>query len=94
MDTPTLVFIFLLATALGVELIVKVPSTLHTPLMSGANAISGITLVGALLAASRGHDAFSVVLGVSAVALATINVVGGYLATDRMLKMFHRRDRK
>jgi NAD(P) transhydrogenase subunit alpha len=94
MDTPTLFFIFLLATALGVELISKVPSTLHTPLMSGANAISGITLVGALLAASREHDTFSIVLGVAAVALATVNVVGGYLVTDRMLKMFHRKDRK
>ena len=94
MDTATLLFIFLLASALGFELISKVPSTLHTPLMSGSNAISGITLVGALLAASRGHDTLSVVLGVVAVALATINIVGGYLATDRMLKMFRRKGRK
>ena len=93
MDTATLFFIFVLAGALGFELISKVPSTLHTPLMSGANAISGITLVGALLAASSGHDTLSVVLGVAAVALATINVVGGYLVTDRMLKMFRRKDR-
>jgi NAD(P) transhydrogenase subunit alpha len=94
MDTATLFFIFLLASALGLELIAKVPSTLHTPLMSGSNAISGITLVGALLAAGGGHDAFSIVLGVAAVALATMNVVGGYLVTDRMLKMFHRKERK
>ena len=94
MDIPTLLFIFVLATALGVELIAKVPSTLHTPLMSGSNAVSGITLVGALLAASRGHDTLSTVLGVAAVVLATINVVGGYLVTDRMLKMFHRKERQ
>ena len=94
MDTATLLFIFLLASALGFELIAKVPSSLHTPLMSGSNAISGVTLVGALLAAGHGHDTFSVVLGVAAVALATINVVGGYLVTDRMLKMFRRKDPK
>lgn len=94
MDTVTLFFIFLLASALGLELIAKVPSTLHTPLMSGSNAISGITLVGALLAASGGHDTFSIVLGVAAVVMATINVVGGYLVTDRMLKMFRRKERK
>ena len=94
MDTATLCFIFLLASALGFELISKVPSALHTPLMSGSNAISGITLVGALLAAGWGHDTLSVTLGVAAVALATINVVGGYLITDRMLRMFRRRERK
>ena len=94
MDTATLFFIFLLASALGFELISKVPSALHTPLMSGSNAISGVTLVGALLAASRGHDSLSVALGVAAVALATINVVGGYLVTDRMLRMFRRKERK
>ena len=94
MDTATLFFIFILAGALGFELISKVPSTLHTPLMSGSNAISGITLVGALLAASGGHDTLSIVLGVAAVALATVNVVGGYLVTDRMLKMFRRKDGK
>ena len=94
MDAATLFFIFLLASALGFELISKVPSTLHTPLMSGSNAISGITLVGALLAASSGHDTLSGVFGVAAVVLATINVVGGYLVTDRMLKMFRRKDRK
>lgn len=94
MDTATLFFVFLLASALGLELVAKVPSTLHTPLMSGSNAISGITLVGALLAAGGGQDTFSIGLGVAAVALATINVVGGYLATDRMLKMFRRKEKK
>jgi H+-translocating NAD(P) transhydrogenase subunit alpha len=92
MDTATLFFIFILAGALGFELISKVPSALHTPLMSGSNAISGITLVGALVAASGGQDTLSIVLGVAALVLATINVVGGYLVTDRMLKMFRRKD--
>lgn len=92
MDSATLCFIFILAGALGFELISRIPSALHTPLMSGSNAISGITLVGALLAASGGHDTLSIVLGVAAVALATVNVVGGYLVTDRMLKMFRRKD--
>ncbi len=84
-----LLFIFLLAIFLGFELISKVPSTLHTPLMSGANAISGITIVGALVAAgSAGSDVLTTVLGTLAVVFATINVVGGYLVTDRMLEMF------
>jgi NAD(P) transhydrogenase subunit alpha len=88
-----LLFIFMLAMALGFELISKVPSTLHTPLMSGSNAISGITVVGALLAAgAAGNDSLSVWLGTGAVALATINVVGGYLVTDRMLRMFKKKE--
>ncbi|MBI2924718.1 MAG: NAD(P) transhydrogenase subunit alpha [Verrucomicrobia bacterium] len=87
-----LFFIFMLATALGFEVIAKVPSILHTPLMSGSNAISGITIVGALLAAGSGHDTVSSVLGTAAVALAMINVVGGYLVTDRMLKMFKKKE--
>lgn len=82
--------LFVLAVFLGVELITKVPATLHTPLMSGSNAISGITLVGALLAAGAGSgDSLWVpVLGLVAVTLATINVVGGFLVTNRMLRMF------
>ncbi|WP_299313565.1 NAD(P) transhydrogenase subunit alpha [uncultured Halomonas sp.] len=87
------VSLFVLAVILGVELITKVPATLHTPLMSGSNAISGITVVGALLAAGSG-DVSSVwvsFLGMIAVALATINVVGGFLVTNRMLRMFRRR---
>ncbi len=82
-----LLFIFVLAIFLGFELITKVPSQLHTPLMSGSNAISGITIVGALLAAGIGGTV-GTVLGTLAVIFATINVVGGYLVTDRMLAMF------
>lgn len=84
-----LFFVFVLAIFLGIELISKVPSQLHTPLMSGSNAISGITIVGALLAAGQAEDErLLIVLGTLAVALAMINVVGGYLVTDRMLGMF------
>lgn len=84
-----LFFIFVLSIFLGFELISKVPSQLHTPLMSGSNAISGITIVGALIAAGSGSgETTSVVLGTLAVAFATINVVGGYMVTDRMLGMF------
>ena len=87
-----LLALFVLSLFLGVELITKVPPTLHTPLMSGTNAVSGITLVGALLAA--GSDTSPIVvngLGFIAVTLATINVVGGYLVTNRMLAMFKRK---
>ncbi|MDA9599019.1 NAD(P) transhydrogenase subunit alpha [bacterium] len=87
-----LLALFVLSLFLGVELITKVPPTLHTPLMSGTNAVSGITLVGALLAA--GSDSSPVLvngLGFIAVTLATINVVGGYLVTNRMLAMFKRK---
>jgi len=88
-----LFFVFVLAIFLGVELISKVPSQLHTPLMSGSNAISGITIVGALVATGQPHGGTLVtVLGVIAVAAAMINVVGGYLVTDRMLAMFKRKD--
>lgn len=84
-----LLFTFVLAIFLGFELISKVPSQLHTPLMSGSNAISGITIVGALIAAGSAEtDAFATALGALAVALAMINVIGGYLVTDRMLGMF------
>jgi NAD(P) transhydrogenase subunit alpha len=85
-------FILMLAIFLGFELIAKVPATLHTPLMSGANAISGITLVGALVAAGMHLSSFASWLGAFAVALATINVVGGYMVTDRMLAMFKKKD--
>ena len=80
--------LFVLATFLGYELIAKVPPLLHTPLMSGANAISGITLVGAVLAAGSGETGLSTLLGFFAVIFATINVVGGFMVTRRMLKMF------
>ncbi len=82
-----LLFVFVLAAFLGFELINRIPSQLHTPLMSGTNAISGITVVGAIAAAASGGT-FGTVLGIIAVVLATINVVGGYLVTDRMLGMF------
>jgi len=88
-----LLFIFVLAAFLGFELIAKVPSQLHTPLMSGSNAISGITIVGALLAAGADDGSMATtILGTTAVALATINVIGGYLVTDRMLGMFKKKD--
>ncbi len=82
------IYVFVLATFIGIEVISKVPPLLHTPLMSGSNAISGITLVGSLIAAGEGHGSLSVYLGMIAVVFATINVVGGFLVTDRMLKMF------
>ena len=85
-----LLFILVLAVFLGIELITKVPSTLHTPLMSGANAISGITLVGALLSSGSG-ETITTILGTAAVFFATINVIGGYLVTNRMLAMFKKK---
>jgi len=85
-----LLFILILSIFLGVELITKVPSTLHTPLMSGANAISGITLVGALLSSGSG-EILTTILGTAAVFFATINVIGGYLVTNRMLSMFKKK---
>ncbi|NLG09687.1 MAG: NAD(P) transhydrogenase subunit alpha [Deinococcales bacterium] len=85
--TILLLFVFVLAVFLGFELINKVPSQLHTPLMSGTNAISGITLVGAL-AATAIEGTFGTLLATLAVVFATVNVVGGYLVTDRMFGMF------
>ena len=87
------VTILVLAVFVGFEVITKVPPTLHTPLMSGANAISGITLVGAMISAGADHAALATVLGVGAVVLATVNVVGGFLVTHRMLSMFKRKER-
>lgn len=87
-----LLYILILASYLGFELINKVPPTLHTPLMSGANAISGITIVGAIMACNElGYVSVSKWLGMVAIVLATINVVGGYAVTDRMLKMFKKK---
>ena len=86
-----LLFVFTLSIFLGVELITKVPATLHTPLMSGSNAISGITLVGAIISAGISGNEISTLLGTIAVAFATVNVVGGYLVTDRMLAMFKKK---
>lgn len=83
--------VFSLAVFVGFEVINKVPPTLHTPLMSGSNAISGITVVGAILAAGQRDVGLASILGAIAVALANINVVGGFLVTHRMLKMFKKR---
>lgn len=82
--------VFVLAAFVGFEVITKVPPTLHTPLMSGSNAISGITIIGAIIAAGSSSTTLATVLGFLAVTFATVNVVGGFLVTDRMLEMFKR----
>ncbi len=84
--------VFVLAVFVGFEIITKIPPTLHTPLMSGSNAISGITLVGAVLSAGSEHSELSTWLGMAAVVFATVNAVGGFMVTHRMLGMFKRRD--
>ncbi len=85
------IVVFTLATFLGVALINRVPPTLHTPLMSGANAVSGITIIGALILAGGRHGWISTILGFLAVVMAMLNVAGGYVVTDRMLQMFKRK---
>ena len=92
-DIPLVIslFIFALAALVGFEVITKVPPTLHTPLMSGANAISGITIIGAMVVVGPKGTDTAVVLGFLALVLATVNVVGGFMVTDRMLQMFRRR---
>ena len=96
MDTiMLLIFVFIIAAYLGVELISKVPSQLHTPLMSGTNAISGITIVGAIAATAvnaSGNKVLGIVLGAIAIFFATVNVIGGYFVTDRMLAMFKKKE--
>jgi NAD(P) transhydrogenase subunit alpha len=89
-----MIYILVLAGFVGFEVIRRVPPLLHTPLMSATNAISGISLVGSLVAAGSNHGMLSTVLGFIAVTSATINVVGGFLVTDRMLKMFKRKEVK
>ena len=84
-------YVFVLATLTGREVITKVPPTLHTPLMSGANAISGIAIVGAIVVSAQAEGALQVGLGIAAIAMATINVIGGFMVTDRMLSMFRKR---
>ena len=91
MDFLTGLTVFVLAIFVGFEIITKIPPTLHTPLMSGSNAISGITVVGAILAAGAGHGFIASTLGLLAVIMATVNVVGGFLVTNRMLEMFRRK---
>jgi NAD(P) transhydrogenase subunit alpha len=86
-----LLYVLVLASFVGFELISKVPPTLHTPLMSGSNAISGITIVGAIVASGPDLWSVSKVLGIAALLLATLNVVGGYMVTDRMLRMFKKK---
>ena len=90
----TLFIYFVLAVFVGFEVISKVPTILHTPLMSGSNAIHGIILVGALAIAATAHDFVTVALGFIAVVLATLNVVGGFVVTDRMLEMFRGRQQQ
>jgi len=84
--------IFVLAIFVGFEVITKVPPILHTPLMSGSNAISGITIIGAILAVGSGQETLTITLGFIALVAATINVVGGFLVTHRMLKKFRRKE--
>ena len=94
MDIATLITgltIFALAVFVGFEIITKIPPTLHTPLMSGSNAISGITVVGALVAIGNGDGSLATIFGFIALVMATINVVGGFLVTNRMLEMFRRK---
>jgi NAD(P) transhydrogenase subunit alpha len=91
MDGVALLTVFVLAAFVGYEVISKVSSTLHTPLMSGSNAISGIVLIGTIIVATVAESPAAVVLALVAVALASVNLVGGFLVTDRMLQMFRRR---
>lgn len=84
-------YVFVLATIAGREVISKVPPTLHTPLMSGANAISGIAIIGALVVTGAADSTGVKVLGIAGIVMATINVVGGFMVTDRMLQMFRKR---
>lgn len=94
MDAATLLFVFVLAAFVGLEIITKVPPTLHTPLMSGSNAISGIAIVGAILALQGEYSSTAQILGFVAVIFAMVNVVGGFMVTDRMLSMFGSKKKK
>ena len=89
-----LLVVFVLAAFVGFEVISKVPSILHTPLMSGSNAIHGVILVGAMIVAAQAHGALQIVLALAAIILATVNIVGGIVVTDRMLEMFKGREPK
>ncbi|NOX38074.1 MAG: NAD(P) transhydrogenase subunit alpha [Calditrichaeota bacterium] len=91
-DFVMILTIFVLAIFVGFEVITKVPPILHTPLMSGSNAISGITIIGAIISAGSQHTALTTILGLMAVIFATINVVGGFMVTHRMLEMFKRKE--
>jgi len=88
------IFIVILSIFLGIEVISNVPAILHTPLMSGANAIHGVVIIGAIIVMGHAHDTLSMVLGFLAVVLGTLNVVGGFVVTDRMLEMFKKKPKK
>ena len=88
------IFIIILSLFLGIEVISHVPSVLHTPLMSGANAIHGVVIIGAIIVMGHAHETLSMVLGFLAVILGTLNVVGGFVVTDRMLEMFRKKKSK
>ncbi|KAA0224578.1 MAG: NAD(P) transhydrogenase subunit alpha [Fimbriimonadales bacterium] len=94
MTLIAVITIFILAVFVGLEVITKVPPTLHTPLMSATNAIHGVILVGALIVLAHADDVASVTLGIVAVIFGTLNVVGGFVVTDRMLEMFKKRPAK
>jgi NAD(P) transhydrogenase subunit alpha len=93
-DGTTMLTFFVLAVFVGFEVVSKVSSVLHTPLMSGANAIHGVILVGAIIVAGHAHSNLALVIGLIAVVLATVNMVGGFVVTDRMLEMFVRKPPK
>jgi NAD(P) transhydrogenase subunit alpha len=93
-DNRELIFIILLSIFLGIEVISHVPSVLHTPLMSGANAIHGVVIIGAIIVMGHAHNTLAMVLGFLAVILGTLNVVGGFVVTDRMLEMFKKKKTK
>jgi NAD(P) transhydrogenase subunit alpha len=88
------IFIVILSIFLGVEVISNVPAILHTPLMSGANAIHGVVIIGAIIVMGHAQDSLSMVLGFLAVVMGTLNVVGGFVVTDRMLEMFKKKPKK
>ncbi|MBP7849236.1 MAG: NAD(P) transhydrogenase subunit alpha [Lentimicrobiaceae bacterium] len=88
------IFIVILSIFLGVEVISHVPAILHTPLMSGANAIHGVVIIGAIIVMGHAKDSLSMILGFLAVVLGTLNVVGGFVVTDRMLEMFRKKNKK
>lgn len=88
------IFVVVLATFLGFELISNVPSVLHTPLMSGANAISGVVIIGAIIFTGQAHNWWEILIGIIALFMATLNVTGGFVVTDRMLEMFKKKKTK
>ncbi|HTX87813.1 MAG TPA: NAD(P) transhydrogenase subunit alpha [Bacteroidales bacterium] len=94
MENREAIFIIILSLFLGIEVISHVPSVLHTPLMSGANAIHGVVIIGAIIVMGHAHDTLSMVFGFLAVVLGTLNVVGGFVVTDRMLEMFRKKKTK